>query len=279
MDPDCVSWMMDSTATASVNTSSNSQGQGAGFQFSPPLQLATVLILHACCLEYLELESSNDKRHLGGHGSSRPTSPSKDLASSPFFSLLVVDALETLSSLQKRHPARDRATQEVLDGFYQFVETSLLPSMLGPDRWERARQLHAGSSSTIEDIMGTGPPTERNGTASIISLLQEALAEWIPAASTASDSQSQPLQESTTTANVPATHDYVSPFVWARTESELNDLKRIMENVTATSYHASAGDSSNDALPASALLEPMAGIRAPFARPLPPPLLPLCGCT
>jgi hypothetical protein len=271
--------MMDSALSATddgtivsidgVRGTSRGQG-GAEFLFSPPLQLATVLILHACCLLYSELDGSNEKHHLGGHGGpSAPPNPSTGLASSPFFSLLVQDALKTLFSLQKRHPSRDRVTQEVIDGFYQFIETSLLLPMLGSDRWDRAQQL----VSARGDVPGAGALTERNGTASILSLLQEAIEEQIPSA--ASESQSQTLQESTAGAYAPATRDYVSPFVWARTESELNDLKRIVEKSAPTSYPTSTGDS----LPASALLEPMAGIRTPFARPLPPPLLPLFGCT
>jgi hypothetical protein len=278
MDPEWVFWIMDSEAgTATSNPANDNalttlmrRGRG-GIEglFSPPLQLATVLALHACSLLYLELDVREDHKH----GLSSPQSPSKSLALSPFFPLLVQDALDTLSSLQK-HPTRDRTTQEVIDGFYQFVETCVLPSLLGPDKWGRVQHILSDpSSSSGAGLTGVGAPMESISNASIMSILQEAVVEWIPAA--ACDTRKLgALEWADATVNADSTPicDYVSPFVWARTESELNDLKRILDKPNTTS------DSNNVLLPASTLLEPMTGIRAPFARPLPPPLLPICGC-
>jgi hypothetical protein len=59
--------------------------------------------------------------------------------------------------------------------------------------------------------------------------------------------------------------NYVNPLVWAKAESEKKDLTRLLEQ------EEPAAVSKDD------LLEPLPSVDAPFARPLPPPLLPLYG--
>jgi hypothetical protein len=222
---DFASWIVDDEMPSSSGNKGVTTTVGGDLLFSPPLQLATVLVLHACCQQYVRDDQS--------------------ISTSPFFSLLIQDALETLADVSKS-PARDKQTQEVVDGFYQFVETCILPPMLGPERLSQLQQTISGSGA--------------DSSLAVVSMLQEIVQEYVP------EKRSMKQQHGSL-----SNSDYVSPLVLARSESEVNDLKRILES-------SASSPSKEHSLSALALLEPLDGIRAPFARPLPPPLLPFGGC-
>jgi hypothetical protein len=59
--------------------------------------------------------------------------------------------------------------------------------------------------------------------------------------------------------------NYVNPLIWAKAESERKELTRLLEQQETTS------------IPKEVLLGPLPSVDPPFARPLPPPLLPLYG--
>jgi hypothetical protein len=59
--------------------------------------------------------------------------------------------------------------------------------------------------------------------------------------------------------------NYVNPLIWAKAESERKELTRLLEQQETTSILKEA------------LLGPLPSVDPPFARPLPPPLLPLYG--
>lgn len=58
---------------------------------------------------------------------------------------------------------------------------------------------------------------------------------------------------------------YVNPLVWATAESEQKELDRLLD------------EEETDSISKDTLLGPLQSVDTPFARPLPPPLLPLCG--
>jgi CCR4-NOT transcription complex subunit 11 len=223
---DFVSWIVDDEVLSSLGNKDVTVKGGPDLHFFPQLQLATVLILHACCQQFIK--------------------DAQSISSSPFFSLLLQDALETLTDLSKL-PPRDSQTQEVVDGFYQFVETCILPPMLGSERLSQLQQSISANGAENSPLA--------------VSLLQEIVQEYVP------ENWNSKQQYGSL-----GYRDYVSPLVLARSESEVNDLKRLLET------SASSLSKENSVAP-SALLGPLDGIRAPFARPLPPPLLPFCGCT
>jgi hypothetical protein len=63
---------------------------------------------------------------------------------------------------------------------------------------------------------------------------------------------------------------YVNPLVWAKTDSEKKELEKLLEE-----RHQQHLDET--LVTKDVLLGPLPCVDTPFARPLPPPLLPLCG--
>jgi hypothetical protein len=63
---------------------------------------------------------------------------------------------------------------------------------------------------------------------------------------------------------------YVNPLVWAKTDSDKKELEKLLEE-----RHQQ--DLDETLVPKDVLLRPLPCVDTPFARPLPPPLLPLCG--
>jgi hypothetical protein len=180
------------------------------------------------------------------------------VAESPYFPLLVQDALSSLyETTQPSHAAQpDLKMQQ--ECFLQLAE-SLLPDMLGPEQYQSLQHaLETGTTLSDEARLK----------------LDESVQEWT---------------------SVYADDNYVSPVVWAKTESEQNDLKRLLEQYTTSGLDgvggggsmydndgADGGDCYNSAekrdyVSADDLLKPLPSMDTPFARPLPPPLLPLCG--
>jgi hypothetical protein len=177
-------------------------------------------------------------------------------AESPYFPLLVQDALsslyETTQPVNADHP--DLKLQR--ECFLQLAE-SLLPDMLGVQVYEQLLASLESDAVLSEEAVTT---------------IDESVQEWT---------------------SVYTDDNYVSPVVWAKTESEQNDLKRLLEQYIGSSSGNSDGDGDvggdgvyvnggssvekRDYVTADDLLRPLPSMDTPFARPLPPPLLPLCG--
>jgi hypothetical protein len=64
--------------------------------------------------------------------------------------------------------------------------------------------------------------------------------------------------------------NYVNPLVWAKTDADKKELGKLLEERHQQHLHETL-------VPKHALLGPLPCVDTPFARPLPPPLLPLCG--
>jgi len=62
---------------------------------------------------------------------------------------------------------------------------------------------------------------------------------------------------------------YISPLLWANKESEQQDLERLLLEEQQKRDYAT--------VPSKELYGPLPSVRSPFARPLPPPLLPISG--
>lgn len=159
--------------------------------------------------------------------------PTEDpiLVKSPLFPLLVQDSLESLSRVQNEDPNND-----LVDQFMEFVE-SLVPHILCPERLLR-----------LQGDLQVGDVT------SMLSILGEAIQECISRYDTDCESTIAPSPS------------YVWPVVLARKDSEVADMKRLLESYPT------------DKATASAIMKPLDGIQTPFPRPLPPPMLPLLGC-
>jgi hypothetical protein len=162
-----------------------------------------------------------------------------NLAQSPLFPLLLQD---TLAALQATHMQQQqqrpnshklyhimRAEMELERECLLEVAESLIPNLIGRDKCDQMRRLL--------DEGKTSPDLLRN--------LEESVHHW--------------------TAGY---HDgtYVPPMALANKESEINDVKRLME--------------ANRDMPKVSiqdLLQPQPSLKAPFARPLPPTILPFMG--
>lgn len=64
-----------------------------------------------------------------------------------------------------------------------------------------------------------------------------------------------------------ADNNYIDPHIWARNETELKDVGRLLDNYGEATTNLSSTDDS--------FLSPLSSMNAPFSRPLPPPLLPM----
>ncbi len=174
---------------------------------------------------------------------SEPLSPSQQLAC-----LLVTEAL---SSLDYTSPNYDKESP-----FLPILVTdslSILKHCQDEDLWEVER-------SCLYDLVEELLPT----------LMEpDPLQEFLSAANSNEPLPDNILKdlESTITKWVSCYKDdsYVDPIVWANTEGEQKELARLVEQ-------ASIAQLGNDDL-----LAPLPSVKAPFCRPLPPPLLPIYG--
>jgi hypothetical protein len=167
-----------------------------------------------------------------------------DLSASPLFALLVQDTLATLRNSQqqqqqqqqqKQMPAHRPQSQsahpdvELEHECLMQIAESFMHAMIGWTDFDKL-MLHFNRGSVPADLK---------------LLLDDSLTQWTT-----------------------GYHDesYIRPIVLAYKESDLNDVKRLVET------YDEIQDFSLDSL-----LNPTASLETPFARPLPPPLLPLMG--
>jgi CCR4-NOT transcription complex subunit 11 len=216
-------------------------------EISSPEQLACLLVLEKLCNN----PTVNTKQ----------SQPDKD---SPFLPLLFRDALAVLnkesfhttpiasSEEQKESPAlspspsSSSAAQAVVrECVLALVDESLLPVILGEEQHKALLAAIEYSPSQGSDIV---PLSEDMQT-----VVRDTIKKWTT------------LYED---------DDYVKPLIWTKTENEQKELARLL------SEKEKQGDKEEPQIPGvskETLLGPLRCVDAPFARPLPPPLLPLYG--
>ena len=121
------------------------------------------------------------------------------------------------------------------------LDDSLLPIVLGEEHHQQLITALTSSSSTETPALSE----------EMLASAQEAIQRWT---------------------SMYEDNDYVKPLVWAKTESEQKDLSRILSAQTNQEE-----DESSAIVSKETLLGPLPSIDTPFARPLPPPLLPMYG--
>jgi hypothetical protein len=178
-------------------------------------------------------------------------SSSGDRSKSPFFPLLVADCLASLEQISSREgintsPAtEDHDKHELQEScFYSFID-SLLPDMMSAEVHSTVQQ--AVQQKAVTDMIRT--------------MAQETVQKWTC------------IYEDET---------YVSPLLlFSAEQNKAADIKKL-----ATAYQmgndinnseSSKGDEVMVLVTPVDLLEPFPSIDTPFARPLPPPLLPHYG--
>jgi hypothetical protein len=185
---------------------------------------------------------------------------------SPFLPLLVKDSLAVLHEIKEEQKAergeygdhgdnkddddlgRNHGGGDPVGGFpmegecvLDLVE-SFLPVILGHDKHQA---LLAEISSWEGDDLGTSHQQQQHGSSQAMKELEEAVKQWT---------------------SVYADHGYTNPLVWASKESEQRDLERLLSE-----------QDDFPAVPKGTLFGPLHSVSTPFARPLPPPLLPMYG--
>lgn len=214
------------------------------------LKLACLLSLEACCKQCMGDRSKNNKK--------ADVDASSMIATSPFFPLLVQDALATASQYQQQlHSLQvQRDSARLVDWkfrascFFQFIEDSnLVLAIVGPEKYPQIqRYIDSADANSSAD--------------SILEVLEESVQHWT---------------------SLYRDDSYVAPVILARGDSELTDAQRLIESTLALQMTDDDGISAEDGsnLPLmqqpDILLQPLPSVDAPFARPLPPPMLPLLG--
>lgn len=193
-------------------------------------KLAALLVLEA-------VSSRHDSN--GGDGGWRSNVDSD----SPFLPLLVKDTLAVLHKAQEEilaieaaaaaryQPVGQQLDEPIMERecLLDLVE-SFLPVVLGEEQYQTLMASTNADLPIPDDVKGG---------------LEEAVKRWT---------------------SVYKDDSYISPLVWAKKETEMRDLERLLENEKFTRVVVQ-----------EKLYEPLPGVHAPFVRPLPPPLLPLYG--
>lgn len=175
---------------------------------------------------------------------SEPLSPSQQLAC-----LLVT---EVLSSLDRTPPRYDKDSP-----FLPILVTDSL-SMLQDSKDDD--DLLTVERNCIYDLVEELLPT----------LMQPELLHGVLSAAKSNDPLPENIQKDLEITvrkwvSIYQEDSYVDPIVWANTEGERKELGRLVEQARVADL------SDND------LLRPLPSVKAPFCRPLPPPLLPIYG--
>lgn len=165
---------------------------------------------------------------------------------SPFFPLLVGDALTTLQSSSDDNNnttttgADSDQRLELQDALLDLVE-SLLPDMLNPEDYTKVQQ-----SLQTENV-----------TEEVRTMLDQTVRTW--------------------TCNY-RDDAYVSPLLLFPADQQKSaDIKKLTKAFQSDSPEEGKEEESSATLSSSDLLQPLGSLETPFARCLPPPLLPLYG--
>ena len=169
-------------------------------------------------------------------------------ADSPLFPLLVENTLKTTQQLTQDGPPSVSADGYLDPAILQKLVESFLPNMLGLDQHNKlCDELIAGRGVSKETMSG----------------LEEAVKKY-------------------TTSVVYNNDNYISPLIVAKEEHEQTELNRLLEEKEKErrKRKSSGLDVISEILPVKTdtlLDHPLPSMEAPFARPLPPPMLPLFG--
>jgi CCR4-NOT transcription complex subunit 11 len=187
-----------------------------GQEFTWRRRLGCLALLEAFCNQYVGTST---------------TTASSSMAESPFFPLLVKDALASLHATEQPEHNNKSEIQLEQASLMTLIE-SFLPEMLGPLKFP-----------LVERALATGEMQEN-----VLAYLEESIQQWNA-----------------------VYHDdnYTHPILWAQRGSEVNSLKTMVQDA--------AIDIAEKAVSIESVLLPLPSVDAPFARPMPPPLMPLFG--
>ena len=196
------------------------------------------------CVLVLELLSCAGRK-TNGLDDDRTTTIEID-ENSPFLPLAFRDALVTLQESIKGSGSSQQQVQSSSPTLFEecilaVVDESLLPVILGDEQHQQLMAALTPSSSNDAPVLSE----------EMLTSCQETIRKWT---SMYEDS------------------DYVKPLVWAKTESEQKDLSRLL-----SAQVGQLGQKEDSGVAKETLLGPLPSVDTPFARPLPPPLLPLYG--
>jgi hypothetical protein len=169
----------------------------------------------------------------------------KNKAESPLFPLLVENTLKSIQNMTQDGGPPPATSEGYLDpAILEKLVESFLPNMLGAEQHQKLMQeLGAGRGVSVETI----------------SVLEEAVQKY-------------------TTSVVYNNDAYLSPLIVAKEDNEQEELKRLLEQKSKSSSADEAGSKDLAPLePEKLLYHPLPALEAPFARPVPPPLIPLFG--
>ncbi|GAX09381.1 hypothetical protein FisN_6Lh245 [Fistulifera solaris] len=154
---------------------------------------------------------------------------------SPFFRMLLIDALELLQQLVNDSKIVVVEDEWVISSLYELIE-SFLPEILGPEQFA-ALQTAVQQKAVTEEIRR---------------LLDEALQAYIISRDTDS---------------------YVSPLLlFPPEQNKAAELAKLL-----STEESKEESHETPSVRATDLLQPFKSLEIPFARPLPPPLPPVCG--
>jgi hypothetical protein len=177
--------------------------------------------------------------------------PKVQRAQSPFFPLLVQDTLASLYETE----TTSNAEQQQEEQEQQHTDTAIDAETTAALEQKKQDCFLQFAESLLPDMLGTEDyqsllvSLEKGGVESAQQTLQESVTEWTA---------------------VYQDDNYVAPVVWAKTDQEQADLQRLLEHCRS--------DNDSTVVSAQDLLQPrLPSMDTPFSRPLPPPLLPLCG--
>jgi hypothetical protein len=272
--PFALAWAAHSICTSEPEVASLLAGQ----DFTWHEKLGCLMVLEAFCHQFVTGSSS-----ASSSTNSANSTNCNSKAQSPYFPLLVQDALASLyettitvvnvnvkaATVTATATAAAAAAQDLdlqRECFLLLAE-SLLPDMLGQEQYQSL--LHALDEEQKQESSGNSSGSSRNNGGSTLYhdarlKLDESVQEWT---------------------SVYQDANYVSPVVWATTESEQNDLRCLLEQYAVDTDNDIMNmnmDSQNQnqrhySVSGDDLLKPLPSMDTPFARPLPPPLLPLTG--
>ncbi|CAB9510667.1 transcription complex subunit 11 [Seminavis robusta] len=174
-------------------------------------------------------------------------------AESPLFPLLVENTLKSIQQLTQDGPPNMQADGFLDPAILEKLVESFLPNMLGKSQ---------NYQKFVDELLaGKGVSKET------MSVLEEAIQQY-------------------TTSIVYNDENYIPPLIVAKEDHELAELKRLLdtkEKEHTKAKNTNAEDSiitSSQILPIkpeSLMRHPMPPLEAPFARPMPPPMIPLFG--
>jgi CCR4-NOT transcription complex subunit 11 len=173
----------------------------------------------------------------------------QDKAESPLFPLLVENTLKSIQQLTQDGPPNMAAEGFLDPAILEKLVESFLPNMLGnPEHQKFIDELLAGKGCSKETMTS----------------LEGAVQKY-------------------TTSVVYNDKNYIPPLIVAKEDNELAELKRLLEQKEKEHEKTKGNDHENEVpeilplKPESLMRHPLPPLEPPFARPMPPPMIPLFG--